>query len=160
MRGEYVIFNEDGAEILVVPNTLVKEGQQQLMNALFNRDDISGLNFKFGVFSEVPNYTTVFADPYATEPVGNGYARQSVAASGWTIVAQNTEVYAQSPSVTFTAAGGNYDKTFNRFFMIARVEDPAATFTEYLASYSSALAAAVQLLDTQTYTLAYRVFMK
>ncbi len=164
MRGEYIITvskggDEDDEEI-IVPNTLVGEGQTALMDALFNRNDVASLSFFVGLFSEVPAFGTVNIDPFASEPVGNGYARTAVAAASWTIGTVNEEAYAQSPSAAFTAAGGDFNVTFNRFFLIARKEKPAATFTNYLVSYSSALAAAVQLLDTQTYTVAYRVYMR
>lgn len=160
MRGEYVIKNDAGETLAIVPNSLVGEGQAALMHALFNRDDISSLSFKIGLFSEVPAYAAVHADPYTSEPIGFGYARQTVAATGWTIVSQNEEAYAESPAVTFTASGGNFDTTFNRFFLTVITEEPASTFTPKLVSYSSALASAKQLLDTESYNVSYRVFMK
>ena len=160
MHGEYVIRDGNGNELATVPNSIVGEGQAALMHALFNRDDLSSLSFTIGVFSEVPAYGAAHQDPFVSEPVGNGYARQAHAATGWTIVAQNEEVYAESAAVTFDAVGGDYNTTFNRFFLVAITEEPAATFTSVLVSYSSALAAAVQLLDTQSYNVSYRVFMK
>jgi len=163
MRGEYVIRfknGDDEDEEIIVPNTLIGEGQAALAHALFNGNDLSSFSFTIGLFSEVPAYAAVHADPYTTEPVGNGYARQAHAATGWTITAVDESVYAESATVTFTATGADYDKTFNRFFLTAITEEPAATFTSKLISYSSALAAAVQLLDTQTYNVAYRVYMK
>ncbi len=160
MRGAYVLFDKFGNEVAIVPNTLVGEGHAALMDALFNRDDITNVSFEFGVFSEVPAYGTVFSAAYASEPVGNGYARDAIAASGWTITTDGEEVYATSPAVTFTAAGGDFDKTFNRFFMILLIEQPAATVTQTLASYSSALAEAVQILNGQSYVMAYRVYTR
>lgn len=160
MHGEYVIYDDEMNELAVVPNSIVGEGQEALMHALFNGDDLSSFSFEIGVFSEVPVYAAALQNPFTSEPVGFGYARQAHAATGWTIVQQNEEVYAEAGIVTFTAAGGNFNTTFNRFFLVAITEEPAATFTSVLVSYSSALATAVQLLDTQSYNVAYRVFMK
>lgn len=156
MRGEYVIRNNAGEILDIVPNSLVGEGQAAMMQALFNHDSEPTLSFAIGLFSEVPAFGAVHQDPFTTEPVGNGYVRAAHAAAGWTIVAQNEEVYAESTSVAFTAAGGDFDKTFNRFFLVLTFTAPDTS----LVSYSSALAAAVQLLDTQTYNVSYRVFMK
>lgn len=165
MRGEYVVRwnkggDDDEDEEIIVPNSIVGEGQAALMHALFNRDDLTSLSFEIGLFSEVPAYGAALSSPFTSEPVGNGYARAVHAATGWTIVAQNEEVYAESGAVSFTASGGNFNTTFNRFFLVAITEEPAATLTSVLVSYSSALATAVQLLDTQTYNVSYRVFMK
>lgn len=160
MRGAYVLFDKFGNEILEVPNTLIGEGHAALMDCLFNRDDITDVSFEIGLFSEVPAYGTAYAAAYGSEPVGNGYARDAIAASGWTITQDGEEVYATSPAASFTASGGDFDKMFNRFFMVLVVEKPAATVTRYLASYSSALAEAVQVLDGQTYNVAYRVFTR
>lgn len=160
MRGAYVLFDKFGNEILEVPNTLIGEGHAALMDCLFNRNDVTSMSFEIGLFSEVPAYGTVYSAAYASEPAGAGYARDAVAASAWTITQDAEEVYATSPVASFTAVGANFDKTFNRFFMILVVEKPAATTTRYLASYSSALAEAVQLLNGQTYNVAYRVYTR
>ena len=116
MRGEYVVRwnkgGDDEDEEIIVPNSIVGEGQASLMHALFNRDDLTSLSFTIGVFSEVPAYGAAHQDPFASEPVGNGYVRQAHAATGWTIVSQNEEVYAESAAVTFTAAGGDYNHSF------------------------------------------------
>jgi len=166
MRGEYIITlhkggDEDDEEI-IIPNTLVQEGQEKMWHALFNNDDLTNLTFEFGAFAEVPVYATNWAAQFASEPtVGvNGYARTSLNPTGWTIAAVNNEVYAESPNQVFTAAGGPFDKAFDRFFMVLVIEEPAATINRYLLSYSSALAQAITLLDTQSYTLKYRAYLK
>lgn len=166
MRGEYVITihkggDEDDEEI-IVPNTLVQEGQEKLWHALFNNDDLTDVFFEFGAFAEVPVYTTLHAAQYVSEPtIGIGaYSRQVQNPTGWTIVAVNNEVYAESPSQVFTATGADFDKPIDRFFMVLVIEEPAATTNRYLASYSSALAAPVTVLDTQSYTVKYRAYFK
>lgn len=164
MRAEYVIIDpKTGMQIgPPVCNSLIQEGHIQLMSSLFNKDDITDYEFIFGAFAEVPVYTTTKLAQYASEPTiaVNGYARQTVVPTGWTIVSQNTEVYAESPDITFTAVGGSFDKAFNRFFMHLNVEDPALTFTEYLTSISSAIPAAITLTVGLSYVFRYRVFLK
>ena len=161
MRGEYVITDSEGNE-QVIPNTLVQEGQNALWANLFNRDAVVGWSFEFGAFAEVPPYATLFTAQYTSEPtIGvNGYARTTEAATGWTIVSINDEAYAESPAQVFTAGGGSFDKAFDRFFAIVVTEQPAATFTRSLVSYSSALASAITLLNGQSYTLRYRMYFR
>ena len=161
MRGEYIVTDADGNE-QVIPNTLVAEGQEKLWHALFNNDDLTDLTFEFGAFAEVPVYASGYSAQYASEPtIGVGaYARTVQNPTGWTITATGSEVYAESPNQVFTATGAAFDKAFDRFFMLVVIEEPAATTTRYLASYSSALAAAISLLDTQSYTIKYRVYLK
>jgi len=161
MRGEYILVNEDGSET-VIANSLIEEGLEQLITTLFNYDDITGHNFIFGAFAEVPVYGATLQAQYTTEPtIGVGaYARQSVNPTGWAIVAANNEVYAESPLISFTATGADFDKSFNRLFMAVRIENPAATFVEYLTSVGSALAAMETVLDGQTFSIKYRLFFK
>jgi len=156
------IFTDANGDETIVCNTLVAEGQEKLWHALFNNNDLSSMSFIFGAFAEVPLLATTFSAQFTSEPtIGvNGYARATEAATGWTITAVGSEVYAESPNQVFTASGGIFDKAFVRFFMALVLEEPSTTFTSYLVSYSSALAAAVTLLDTQSYTLKYRVYLK
>lgn len=165
MRGEYIIINpktglQEGPPI---KNTLIQEGHEKLMDCLFNEDTFTGWAFVFGAFAEVPAYTQTQLAQYLSEPTltVNGYVRVELPASGFTIAAQNNEVYAESPDIAFTATGaGSFDKAFNRFFMHLKAEKPAATFTEYLASISSALPQAKTVAALETYLIRYRVYLK
>lgn len=162
MRGEYVLIGKNGEELGVVKNTLIGQGHLQMMSAFFNKDAIADWSFVFGAFSEVPAYTDVAVAQYGTEPTiaVNGYQRVTLNPVNWTITAAGDNVIAESPDITFTGSGGSFDKSFNRLFMHLRIEQPAATFTEYLFSISSALPTAKTVVDLEVYTIRYRVYLK
>lgn len=154
MRGEYVIQLPNCEKEIVLPNTLVQNGQNRLMQAALQSSAISG--FAVGVMDEVPAYTALIAN-ITTEPTSaGGYARQAIAASaaGWTISSVNGEARCESATVTFTASGADFSRAFSRFFLID------TSVGGDLISYSSPLNASILLLDGQSFSLRYRLYYK
>lgn len=162
MHGEYLILNDKGEIVEIVPNTLIGEGHEMMMTALFNRDTLVDWSFRFGLFSEVPAYGAGQSAQYTTEPtIGvGGYARVLQQATGWTITQVDDTVIAESGDLAFTGVGVSFDKAVIRPFMHFRVEQPAATFTEYLASVGSAFATAKTVVAGETFTIRYRMHWK
>lgn len=105
-------FDRDGNlkwEELDIHNVLHDEGEQAILQAFFDEQYTVPANYYIGMddrasLAEGDTLTTV----NATEPSGNGYARQPVASDNvdFTIEQDGGDWQAVSKTVTFTASGG------------------------------------------------------
>ena len=90
------------------------EGEQFLLSVLF-----SGLAMPTNIYLGLDNRTTLAAtDTLASlvgEPTVNGYARQPVGSSSFTVVPTSGAYQANSPIVTFSASGGSWGPVNNLF---------------------------------------------
>ena len=155
MRGQFNIILPNGDKI-IVPNTIVEEGAEAYLARLFQGSAITG--FFVGLCNQGPDHTDTLVD-ITTEPtIGvNGYARQALAQNGtdWpTISTQNEESFIQSKQVDFTAAGGDFDAAHSRLFLCSVVSGAGILY-----AYSAALTLPTTVLDTQTFSAQYQLFL-
>jgi hypothetical protein len=160
MHGQFVLTFPNGKEI-ILPNTVVDEGEDAYLKMLFRADATfvaGGGNFYIGLCDQIPvetdNLAAIGTEPGAT----GGYARLAVTrdAVGWpTIDTVNGRQRIISKQITFTATGADFDAPFSRAFMCNVASGSAGT----LFSFSGALSQAITLLDTQSFTMRYEVFL-
>ena len=89
---------------------LVNEGENRILNIWFGSTSPDA-SLQLGLYtdSSEPAETAVLGD--LTEPVGNGYARQTLTRGSWSIAGDLAE-YAQQ---TFTASGGDWGNVYGYF---------------------------------------------
>lgn len=155
-KGEYLIFNKGGLLKYIIPNTVVQQGQIRLYEAIFqNQTALKPMgSLEIALIDEVPSYVGLIA-AITTEPtLTNGYARQVLAptTANWTVDTINSEGRVTSATVTFTAAGGDFSRTYSRF-MLSEVSGE-------IISYSSPISAPRLVLDTESVNVAYRMYNK
>lgn len=157
MHGQFRFFLPEGE--IVIPNTVVDNGEEQFLKAIFQNvfPIAGGGNFYIGLCNQVPADLDVLGS-ITTEPnVLNGYARKAITrdATGWPTIDQvNSDKRITSAQVTFTAAGGSFDKSFTRAFLC----DVSSGSTGNLFAYSGALSQAITLADTQSFAMQYEFF--
>jgi len=152
--GEYLEYNKGGLIKNIIPNTVVQQGQIRFYEAVFQNASAGRPmgTLEIALIDEVPGYSGLIA-AITTEPtVTNGYARQSLTAviANWTVDTINGEGRVTSAIVTFTAAGGNFSRTYSRY-MLSEVGAE-------IISYSSPITAPRLVLDTESVNVAYRMF--
>lgn len=93
---------------------LHNEGEQFLLSVLF-----AGTSSPSNYYLGLDNRTTLTAtDTLASlvgEPTVNGYARQPISSSSFTVVSTFGAYQANTPIVTFSAAGGSWGPVSNLF---------------------------------------------
>lgn len=156
MRGQFNIILPNGDKI-IVPNTIVAEGAEAYLARLFQGSAITG--FFVGLCDQGPAHADVLVD-ITTEPtIGvNGYARQALAQNGtdWPIIStQNEESFIQSKQVDFTASGGDFDAAHSRLFLCSVSTGSGGV----LYAYSAALQLPTTVLDTETFSAQYQLFL-
>jgi len=156
MRGQFVIILPNGNEI-ILPNTVVQEGANAYLARIFQGASITG--FFIGLCDQGPVHTDTLSN-IATEPtIGvNGYARQALVQNGtdWpTIATQNEETSIESKQVDFVASGGDFDNAHSRLFLCSVLTGAAGV----LYAYSAALQVATTVLDTETFSAKYQMFI-
>lgn len=103
-----------------VQNTIVEDGADKILRSVFRAEATLPVAFYMGL----TNATYAFDDADLTdievgEPVGNGYARQTLTrnTSDWGAPSlENNAMRIVSKSVTFTASAA-WDKTWTRMFL-------------------------------------------
>lgn len=152
-KGEFVFINPISGDEGVLCNTVLENGQQRFMEAIFQQATKSIVTFQLGLFDEIPAYTADVAD-ITTEPTAaGGYARQNLVSdiTDWPIVGlQNGMGYAESKTLTFTASGADYSRAFSRAFLMESGGE--------ILAYSSPLQSPKLLLDTDSFQIKYRIF--
>ena len=118
-------------------------GEEALLKMLFQGDNTivaAGGNFYLGLCNQTPAKNDTLTD-ITTEPtVANGYARESIirSAVGFPTIEQiNGESRIVSLVLTFTASGGDFDKSFTRAFLCDVASGTAGTLIAYSGAYSS-----------------------
>ncbi len=155
MRGEFIILQPDGNEI-ILPNTIVAEGAEAYLARIFQNASITG--FFVGLCDQGPVHSDVLVD-ITTEPtIGvNGYARQALVqnSTDWPLIdTQNEESFIESKQVDFTASGGDFDNAHSRLFLCSVVSGAGILY-----AYSAALQVATLVLDTETFSAKYQMFL-
>lgn len=156
MRGQFNLILSNGDKI-ILPNTIVEEGAEAYLARLFQGAALTG--FFVGLCDQGPAHADTLVD-ITTEPtIGvNGYARQALAqnAVDWPIInTQNEESFVQSKQVDFTAAGGDFDAAHSRLFLCSVLTGTVGV----LYAYSAALQLPTIVLDTQTFSAQYQMFL-
>ncbi len=155
-RGEYFYLNPITGEEVIVCNTIVEQGQQRILEAVFQNQTAAKPmgTLEIGLIDEVPAYGGLIA-ALTTEPTAQGgYARQTLTpvVANWTVDSINGEGRVTSATVAFSAVGNDFSRTFSRFFLAENGGE--------IISYSSPISAAKLILNGQTQNIAYRMYYK
>lgn len=155
MRGQFIITSVNGDKI-ILPNTIVAEGAEAYLARLFQGSAITG--FFVGLCDQGPAHADTLTDVTSEPTIGvNGYARQALAQNGtdWPIInTQNEESFIESKQVDFTASGGDFDNAHSRLFLCSVVSGAGILY-----AYSAALQVATTVLDTETFSAKYQLFL-
>lgn len=155
-RGEFLLYNKGNLVRDIIPNTVVEAGQKRMLEAVFQNATAGKPmgTLQISLIDEVPAYGALIA-AITTEPTSQGgYARQSLTAviANWTVDSINGEGRVTSSTVTFTASGADFSRTFSRFML-------SETSAEII-SYSSPISAPRLILNGQSQAVAYRMYKK
>ncbi len=161
LAGRYIIYPDTPKEI-VIPNIIVDEGEISFLKMIGRADVVdvaAGGNFFVGLCQEVPTDADTLAT-ITTEPTLTfGYARQPISrdATGWPVLGAIGDANRlQSLTITYTASGGNFSRTFQRLFMCNVVSGTAGL----LFAYSGLLPNPIQVDDTESFTAKYELYMR
>lgn len=161
MRGQFIIYPGTPKE-LIIPNIIVDEGEIAFLKMIGRADvtDVSaGGNFFAGLCAETPDDADTLSD-ITTEPtVTFGYARKAISrdGTGWPVLgAVGDANRLQSLTMTWTAAGGNFSRTFQRLFL-CNVSSGSAGL---LFAYSGLLPNPIQVDDTKSFVAKYELYMR
>ena len=162
LHGRFIFYPSDSSRI-ILPNIIPDDGESEYLKMIVQADVAliaAGANFFVGLTSGTFTGSSILSTATANEPlVANGYARQAISrdATGWpTIDSIGGIGRAQSITVTFTASGGNFDKTFTRAFLT----EASAGSVGKLLGVSAALATAIQLNNGQSFAMKYELFLR
>ena len=99
-------------------NTVVEYGAERFLRTLFRAEAVLPAAYYMGLTSAAYNWNSTLADLEAGEPVGNGYARQTLTRNtvDWTVQEVNGVEQALSKLVTFTASG-TWTQNWQRAFL-------------------------------------------
>lgn len=155
MRGEF--RRGDG---LVIPNNITKAGVEAILRAAFQGEP---LTLWMGLANAVPDPEIQIEDLNEPEIGVNGYARVELTQDdeSWpTLGLTNDEVYIESKSVVFEAAGGEFTEAVTRVALLLSATD---TTGSGVLSLSSALPFALTI-DPDTpiaqRTFTYRLYLR
>ena len=153
LHGEFITFTKEGKEIITC-NTVVEQGQKRIFEAVFQNLTVGKPmgTLEIGLIDEIPSYSGLIA-ALTTEPTSaGGYARQTLTpvVANWTVDSINGEGRVTSATVTFSAVGADFSRTFSRYFLAEQGGE--------IISYSSPISAAKLLLDGQSQNVAYRMY--
>ncbi len=155
MRGEFIILQPNGNEI-ILPNTIVAEGTEEYLKRIFQGASITG--FFVGLCDQGPTHGDVLTSVTSEPTIGvNGYARQALVQNGtdWPIInTANEETSIESKQIDFTASGGDFDNAHSRLFLCSVVSGAGLLY-----AYSAALQVATLVLDTETFSAKYRMYL-
>lgn len=143
---------------LRIPNITVREGTTAFLGMMF-RDDQSvvagGANFYMGLCGEAGvSDTATLADLTDELSEINGYARQPIARSavGWPVLdVINSQSHAQTLSVRFQAAGGDFSGSYSRIFLCNVLSGTVGT----LLSISGKIDPAILIRDGEFQDIKY-----
>lgn len=107
---------------LRLPNTIVGEGAEVFLKALFRGEAVTPATYYIGLTNTIYAFDSVIADLSGDEPAGNGYARQPAVknTSDWTVVEENGVWQARSKPVTFNASA-DWNIPWSRMFLCSVV---------------------------------------
>lgn len=153
-RGEFVELNKGGLVKNIIPNTVVQQGQQRILEAAFqNLTTLKPLGtLEIALIDEVPAYGDLIA-AITTEPTSaGGYARQTLTPviANWVVDSVNGEARVTSAVVSFTATGADYSRTYSRYML--------SEASAEIISYSSPISAPRLILDGETVNTQYRMY--
>lgn len=155
MRGRFV-WSDKG---IILPNTLMNEGEELLQNMAFRNQPIGGSGaFYIGLCQDVFTGKGMTLGDIVGEPTEtNNYARQIVNrdATDWNApVTTNDVTNIRSKTVSFSAIGGDYSNAISRLFLT----NAATGTTGILFSLSSALQTPKLIVDTEIAQFWYDIF--
>lgn len=139
--GEFRIGNEG----LILPNTVVGEGEAAFLKMLMRDDQtiVAGAaNFYVGLCGNIFTETSTLASLAGEPTVTNGYARQAVlrSAAGWpTQDTVNATARIRSAVINFTASGGDFSTSIWRAFLCSVASGTAGILFAVSAPLPSAL---------------------
>lgn len=161
MKGRFQITLPSG-EIITVPNIITSQGEESFLK-MITRADVAevaaGGNWYIGLCEEIVDKVDTLVG-ITTEPTGaGGYARKAVErdATGWpTIAVSGPSFRALTKQVDFAASGANFSRTFTRLFLTNVASGTAGR----LFAYSGALATPLLVLDGQTHSARYELYLR
>lgn len=114
------VLNPDTPHEKRVLNTIVEDGADKILRSVFRAEATLPAAFYLGLTNATYTFDDAdLADIEVGEPVGNGYARQTLTrnTSDWGAPSlENNAMRIVSKSVTFTASSA-WDKTWTRMFL-------------------------------------------
>jgi hypothetical protein len=142
----------------VVPNNITKAGAKALLN-LALRDYVADLAVGLAAAIPAPDLTVAELN----EPtIGvNGYQRIALPRSlaSWPTEGDvNGDVYLESDWLTWTATGGNFDKSFNRMAIIINPSSTPEVFA--LSQGMNGLRLITPSTDLSLRRLKYRIYLR
>lgn len=149
-----------GEPDLIIPNLVTDTGELYYLRAIFRNSFpiAGGANWKVGLCNQTPADTDVLATVTSEPTIGTGgYARQNATrdAAGWpTESTVNGHSSIKTGTLTFTAAGADFDKSVSRLFL-----SDVASGAGNLFAYSGALLTPVTVLNGQSLLAQYEAFM-
>jgi len=161
MFGKFTFWFPAREKKIIIPNLIVDQGKTDFIKMIVLADTsvvASGGNFYIGLASDVAFAVDSTLSDITDEPSGNGYSRQAVErnSTGWpTIDVVNGQARAQSKVVTFSATGGDWDKTIKRAFLC----NVSSGSTGRLFAFSGALEDDLQVSDGENFQVQYEVFI-
>lgn len=163
--GAFIFHPENSDKKLIVPNSIVMEGENSFLKMLCQGDNTivaAGANFFMGLCGlnfgdQTSTLLTLAGEPTVT----NGYARQAVSrdATGWppaNLVQVNNLWKIATKVVNFTAAGGDFSTTIQRAFMCSVGAGTAGK----LFAVGGALANATLIQNGTSFPAQYELYMK
>ena len=161
IHGQFVFFAGTKKEI-IIPNTITDEGEIAFLKMIGRAevgDVAAGGNFFVGLCSDVPGETDTLAGITTELSAAGGYARKPIDrnSTGWpNLVASGEAHKLQSLQVDFTATGANFSTMFERAFLCNVVSGTIGL----LFAYSGLLPDPVQILDGQTFSMRYELYLR
>lgn len=114
------VLNPGTPQELRVPNTIVEDGASRILRSVFRAEATLPAAFYLGLTNADYDFDDAdLTDIEVGEPVGNGYARQTLTrdTTDWALpTLENNAFRVVSKSVTFTASSA-WDKTWTRMFL-------------------------------------------
>lgn len=159
-RGRFTFILPD-KRIIPIWNTIVDEGADAFLKMMLKADTsivAGGANFYLGLCDKAPDKSDTLADITGEPTVAFGYARKAIErnATGFpTFDTVNGVPRGLSKTVTFTAAGGNFDSAFRQAFLTSASSGTVGT----LFAYSGLLPDTVQLDDGDSLSVKYELFL-
>lgn len=160
LQGRF-IFWPGTPKQLIVPNTIVDEGEEAFLKMLMQGDvgDVAlGGNFYVGLCADTPAETDVLTDIASEPSSAGGYARLALSrdATGFPTIDQVSGVFrAQSKVITFTASGVDFDTAIDRAFLCNVISGTSGV----LFAYSGALPSALTVSDGDSLPVQYELYL-
>ena len=161
VHGVFIFWADTPREIRI-PNIVTEEGELAFLKMIVQAhtgDVAPGADFFVGLCEQAPEDDDTLVS-ITTEPTSaGGYAREALArtAGAWpSITKVGSATLAQSIAVTFTATGADFSRSFNRAFLT----NVASGTSGLLLCYSGALPTPKTLLDTESISVKYELYLR